>query len=107
MLLQALQEGTVTPSKSRESFPGMFVAVCTSNLSDLDNINDPLSDRLTSLHIGFNPRHAENRRIADIARLSPGAYPTYPRSCSTPGSESSTRRGGSRMSDDNPAISAR
>ena len=28
VLLQALQEGTVTPSKSRESFPGSFVAVC-------------------------------------------------------------------------------
>lgn len=68
VLLQALQEGTVTPSKSRESFPGSFLAVCTSNLSDLDNINDPLSDRLTSLHVGFNPRHAANRRIAELGR---------------------------------------
>jgi len=68
VLLQALQEGTVTPSKSRESFPGSFVAVGTSNLSDLDNINDPLSDRLTSLHIGFNVRHADNRRIVSLAR---------------------------------------
>lgn len=68
VLLQALQEGTVTPSKSRESFPGLFVAVCTSNLSDLDNINDPLSDRLTSLHIGYNERHADNRRIVALGR---------------------------------------
>ena len=68
VLLQALQEGTVTPSKSRESFPGLFVAVCTSNLSDLDNINDPLSDRLTSLHIGFNERHSDNARIVALAR---------------------------------------
>jgi MoxR-like ATPase len=68
VLLQALQEGTVTPSKSRESFPGSFVAVGTSNLSDLDNINDPLSDRLTSLHIGFNERHADNRRIVELGR---------------------------------------
>jgi MoxR-like ATPase len=66
VLLQALQEGTVTPSKSRESFPGLFVAVCTSNLSDLDNINDPLSDRLTSLHVGYNERHADNRRIVAL-----------------------------------------
>jgi energy-coupling factor transporter ATP-binding protein EcfA2 len=66
VLLQALQEGTVTPSKSRESFPAAFVAICTSNLSDLDNINDPLSDRLTSLHVGFNSRHADNRRIVDL-----------------------------------------
>ncbi len=73
VLLQALQEGTVTPSKSRESFPGSFVAICTSNLSDLDNINDPLSDRLTSLHIGFNPHHAENRRIVELGRAVSGA----------------------------------
>jgi MoxR-like ATPase len=68
VLLQALQEGTVTPAKSRESFPGLFVAVGTSNLSDLDNINDPLSDRLTSLHVGYNERHADNRRIVALAR---------------------------------------
>lgn len=70
VLLQALQEGTVTPSKSRESFPGSFVAICTSNLSDLDNINDPLSDRLTSLHIGYNDRHADNRHIVEIGRTA-------------------------------------
>jgi MoxR-like ATPase len=75
VLLQALQEGTVTPSKSRETFPGWFVAVSTSNLSDLDNINDPLSDRLTSLHIGYNMRHADNRRIVELARTEvPGTY---------------------------------
>ncbi len=72
VLLQALQEGTVTPSKSRESFPASFVAVATSNLSDLDNINDPLSDRLTSLHVGFNERHADNRRIVELGRDRPG-----------------------------------
>ena len=70
VLLQALQEGTVTPSKSRESFPGSFVAIGTSNLSDLDNINDPLSDRLTSLHVGYNDRHADNRRIVTLARAA-------------------------------------
>jgi MoxR-like ATPase len=69
VLLQALQEGTVTPSKSRESFPAAFVAVCTSNLSDLDNINDPLSDRLTSLHLPYNDRHADNRQIVALGRL--------------------------------------
>jgi len=72
VLLQALQEGTVTPSKSRESFPAAFVAVGTSNLSDLDNINDPLSDRLTSLHIGYNDRHADNRRIVHLGRAAEG-----------------------------------
>jgi MoxR-like ATPase len=73
VLLQALQEGTVTPSKSRESFPAAFVAICTSNLSDLDNINDPLSDRLTSIHVGFNPHHAANRRIVSIGTAASGA----------------------------------
>ncbi|HKV90234.1 MAG TPA: sigma 54-interacting transcriptional regulator [Thermoplasmata archaeon] len=73
VLLQALQEGTVTPSKSRESFPGMFLAVGTSNLSDLDNINDPLSDRLTSLHVTYNPAHAANRRIVQLASFPEGA----------------------------------
>lgn len=73
VLLQSLQEGTVTPSKSRESFPALFVAVCTSNLSDLDNINDPLSDRLTSLHVGFNKRHAANRQIVDRYRAETSA----------------------------------
>ena len=75
VLLQALQEGTVTPSKSRESFPGSFVAVSTSNLSDLDNINDPLSDRLTSLHVGYNSLHADNRQIVTLARSDlPSVY---------------------------------
>ncbi len=73
VLLQALQEGVVTPSKSRESFPGSFVAVGTSNLSDLDNINDPLSDRLTSLYVGYNEHHADNRRIVALARVEEGA----------------------------------
>ncbi len=68
VLLQSLQEGSVTPAKSRESFPGNFVAVCTSNLSDLDNINDPLSDRLTSLHIEYNPRHRDNVEIVRLGR---------------------------------------
>ena len=36
VLLQALQEGIVTPAKSRETFPASFVAVTTSNLKDLD-----------------------------------------------------------------------
>ena len=75
VLLQALQEGTVTPSKTRESFPAEFVAICTSNLSDLDNINDPLSDRLTSLHVDYNRHHADNRRIVAVGRSeSPSGY---------------------------------
>ena len=102
VLLQALQEGTVTPSKSRESFPGSFVAICTSNLSDLDNINDPLSDRLTSLHVGFNPHHAENRRIVDLARRT-GAVPYVPEVLVDSGVRV-IEAWRLRMSDDNPDI---
>lgn len=102
VLLQALQEGTVTPAKSRESFPGAFVAVCTSNLSDLDNINDPLSDRLTSLHIGFNAKHAENRRIVDLARRVSGI--PYVPEILVDGGVRVIEAWRLKMSDDNPDI---
>lgn len=67
VLLQALQESTVSPAKSRETFPAAFVAVCTSNLTDLDNINEPLSDRLSNVYVGFNREHRKNRLIVDLA----------------------------------------
>ena len=67
VLLQALQESTVSPAKSRETFPAAFVAICTSNLTDLDNINEPLSDRLQNVYVGFNREHHKNRTIVDIA----------------------------------------
>ena len=102
VLLQALQEGTVTPAKSRESFPGAFVAICTSNLSDLDNINDPLSDRLTSLHIGFNPKHSENRRIVDLARSLSGI--PYVPEILVDGGVRVIETWRLKMSDDNPDI---
>lgn len=65
VLLQALQENIVTPAKSRETFPASFLAVTTSNLDDLDNINEPLNDRLSNLYVGFNESHAKNRAIVD------------------------------------------
>lgn len=65
VLLQALQENIVTPAKSRETFPASFLAVTTSNLEDLDNINEPLNDRLSKLFVGFNQDHAKNRAIVD------------------------------------------
>jgi MoxR-like ATPase len=67
VLLQSLQEGIVTPAKSRETFPARLIAVCTSNLADLDNINEPLNDRLISIHVPFNREHARNRRIVTMA----------------------------------------
>ncbi len=102
VLLQALQEGTVTPSKSRESFPGSFVAVCTSNLSDLDNINDPLSDRLTSLHVGYNDRHADNRQIVALGR--PADPETYVPEILVDAGVRVVESWRLRMSDENPDI---
>ncbi len=66
VLLQALQEGTVTPAKSRETFPASFIAVTTSNLTDLDAINEPLNDRLSNIYVGYNTEHYKNRMIIDL-----------------------------------------
>ncbi len=67
VLLQSLQEGIVTPAKSRETFPANFIAVCTSNVIDLDNITEPLNDRLSNIHVGFTRYHAKNRMILELA----------------------------------------
>lgn len=67
VLLQALQESIVTPSKSRETFPASFVCVATSNLEDMDAIEAPLMGRFTSVYIPFNQDHDKNRAIVDLA----------------------------------------
>lgn len=67
VLLQALQESIVTPSKSRETFPASFVCVATSNVDDLEAIEAPLLGRFTSIYIPFNRDHAKNRAIVDRA----------------------------------------
>lgn len=69
VLLQALQERSVTPAKSRETFPAAFIAITTSNLDDLDNINEPLNDRLANIFVGFNKKHSNNRAILDLNLL--------------------------------------
>jgi len=66
VLLQALQEDIVTPAKSRATFPASFIAITTSNMDDLDNINEPLNDRLSNIYVGFNSLHSKNRMIVDI-----------------------------------------
>ncbi len=78
VLLQALQESTVSPAKSRETFPAAFVAICTSNLSDLDNINEPLSDRLQNVYVGFNRDHRKNRLIVEQALRDRRLSSRYP-----------------------------
>ncbi|HEX2022176.1 MAG TPA: ATP-binding protein [Candidatus Thermoplasmatota archaeon] len=66
VLLQALQEGIVTPSKSRETFPASFVCVATSNVDDMEAIEDPLIGRFTSVYVPFNSDHRKNREIVDL-----------------------------------------
>lgn len=67
VLLQALQEGIVTPAKSRETFPASFIAVTTSNLRDLDAINEPLNDRLSNIYVDYIKDHSKNRSIIDVS----------------------------------------
>ncbi len=80
VLLQALQENVVTPSKSRETFPAAFFAIATSNMDDLDAIQEPLMGRFTSVYIPFNTDHAKNRAIINHAvRRSRLIIPGYVR----------------------------
>ena len=67
VFLQAMQEGIVTPAKSRATFPASFIAITTSNIDDLDNINEPLNDRLSNIYVGYNSKHIKNRMIIDLA----------------------------------------
>lgn len=76
VLLQALQERIVTPAKSRETYPASFIAVATSNLDDLDNINEPLNDRLANIYVGFNKKHSNNRAILEL-NLSDYKQPVF------------------------------
>lgn len=67
VLLQALQEGIVTPAKSRETFPADLVAVTTTNVRDLATVTEPLSDRLAHVVLPVPRTHRSNRRIVDLA----------------------------------------
>lgn len=78
VLLQALQESIVSPAKSRETFPASFISLTTSNITDLDNINDPLNDRLANVYVGFSKSHARNRLITEMASSKAMATVFYP-----------------------------
>jgi len=66
VLLQALQEGIVTPARARATFPASFIAITNSNIHDLDNVNEPLNDRLTNIYVGYNTEHHKNRQIIEM-----------------------------------------
>lgn len=78
VLLQALQESIVTPAKSRETFPASFITISTSNISDLDNINEPLNDRLANVYVGFSRSHARNRLITEMGSGGAMSQVFYP-----------------------------
>lgn len=78
VLLQALQEGIVTPAKSRETFPAGFVAISTSNLRDLDAINEPLNDRLSNLYVDYIKDHLKNRSIVSVSSKNDATAPFFP-----------------------------
>jgi MoxR-like ATPase len=78
VLLQALQEGIVTPAKSRETFPAGFVAITTSNLRDLDAINEPLNDRLSNLYVDYIKDHLKNRSIVSVSAKNDPSAPFFP-----------------------------
>lgn len=66
VLLQALQEGILSPAKARETFPASTVTVTTSNLRDLGNITEPLNDRLAKVYTPFPKSVEANRKIIDL-----------------------------------------
>jgi Mg-chelatase subunit ChlI len=72
VLLQALQEGIVSPAKSRETFPADVVTVATSNYEDLGNITEPLNDRLANVQTPFPSTAQANRRIIRHGLEGPG-----------------------------------
>jgi MoxR-like ATPase len=78
VLLQALQESIVSPAKSRETYPASFISMTTSNITDLDNINDPLNDRLANVYVGFSKSHACNRMIAEMGAGKAMSTVLYP-----------------------------
>jgi Mg-chelatase subunit ChlI len=67
VLLQALQEATCSPAKSRETFPADVLAVTTSNYADLGNITEPLNDRVSNVHTPFPSSSGANRRIVEAS----------------------------------------
>lgn len=75
VLLQALQEASVTPAKTRETFPADIVTLATSNLRDVGAITEPLSDRLSSIHHGLPTTAGANRRIVDLGLQGIGGMP--------------------------------
>ena len=55
-----------------------MISLTTSNITDLDNINDPLNDRLANVYVGFSKSHARNRLITEMASAKAMTTVFYP-----------------------------
>ena len=74
-LIQAGQEGIVTPSKSRQTFPVDFLLVATTNPRDEEYLCGAVRDRLVSISIPLVGLEDEMRIVAkEAAKLKPQVY---------------------------------
>jgi len=74
-LIQAGQEGIVTPSKSRQTFPVDFLLVATTNPRDEEYLCGAVRDRLVSISIPLVGLEDEMRIAAkEAAKLKPQVY---------------------------------
>ena len=74
-LLQAVQEGIVTPSKSRETFSVDILLVATSNPEDEEEIRGAVADRLVSVSIPFADRENEIKIVRkELDKYGKGVY---------------------------------
>jgi Mg-chelatase subunit ChlI len=74
-LIQAAQEGIVTPSKSRQTFPVDFLLVATTNPRDEEYLCGAVRDRLVSISIPLVALEDEMRiAVKETARMSPQVY---------------------------------
>lgn len=74
-LIQAAQEGIVTPSKSRQTFPVDFLLVATTNPRDEEYLCGAVRDRLVSISIPLVGLEDEMRIAAkEAAKMSPQVY---------------------------------
>ncbi len=71
-LIQAAQENSFTPTKSRETFPVDFLLVATTNIADEEYICGAVRDRLVSIKIPRVNIEDEIRIVQkEVARMTP------------------------------------
>lgn len=74
-LLQAAQEGIVTPAKSRQTFPVDFLLIATTNPRDEEYVCGAVRDRLISISIPLVGLEDEMLiAVREVSRLKPKVY---------------------------------